>query len=285
MIRFGVHCSIRNGLTDALRIAKRIGCESVQIFTRSPRMWKKGFASERDIQEFKSLLITKKIFPLVVHTPYLPNLATSKKRLYQLSIQSMKDDLSFCEKISADYLIIHPGAYSVGSTKTRGIENIARGINMVLSSEKGKTMILLENMAGGGRRIGQTFGELALIMRKIRSKKRIGVCFDTAHAFGAGYDVSSKIGIDKVLKEFDSEIGFKNLKVIHFNDSKAVLASNKDRHEHLGKGFIGVKGFRYLIRRIGHVAEAGILETPKEPPSADRKNLAILFKLRNGVKS
>ena len=280
MIRFGVHCSIRDGLKNAIIEASGIGCEAVQIFTRSPRMWKHGFSSQKEIAELKKARKQKNIHPLVVHTPYLPNLATTKKLLYRLSMNSMLEDLAFCEKIGADYMVIHPGAYSDGSTLEEGVWNISSAINRVFREVSGKTMILIENVAGGGRRIGKTFEEISQIIGKIKDKRRVGVCFDTAHAFGAGYDLSTKTGVDRTLREFDSSVGLEKLKVVHFNDSAAALGSNKDRHHHLGKGHIGLEGFRYFIKRIKDKAEAGILETPKDTPSSDKKNLKILFKLR-----
>lgn len=280
MIRFGVHCSIRDGLKNAIYQASESGCEAVQIFTRSPRMWKHGFSSPKEIEELKKSQKIKNIHPLVVHAPYLPNLATAKKTLYKLSLNSLKDDLAFCDKICADYLVIHPGAYSDGSSLETGLRNISKAVNSVFAEVSGKTMILVENVAGGGRRIGKTFNEISRIIFKIKDKKRVGVCFDTAHAFGAGYDLSKKSGIERALREFDSEIGLDKLKVIHFNDSAAPLRSNKDRHAHLGKGHIGIEGFRYFIKRVKYTADAGILETPKDTPMSDKKNLKILFKLR-----
>ncbi|MCX5781909.1 MAG: deoxyribonuclease IV [Elusimicrobia bacterium] len=282
MIRFGVHCSIRNGLKNAIFEAERIGCEAVQIFTRSPRMWKHGFSSQKDIDEFKSLRNVKKIYPLVVHTPYLPNLATSKSKLYKLSLNSLEEDLSFCEKIAADYLVIHPGAYSEGATRENGIKRITNGINKVLNKVKGKTILLLENVAGGGRRIGKDFIEISQMIKGIKNRNRIGVCFDTAHAFGAGYDLSDKECINDILEKFNSIIGLKYMKVIHFNDSMAHLGSQKDRHHHLGKGHIGLEGFKYLIKKVKNEVEAGILETPKDSLRADKRNLSILFRLRKG---
>ncbi len=280
MIRFGVHCSIRNGLESAIVEAKRIGCESVQIFTRSPRMWKHGFSSKKEVDDFLKSRKKNNIYPLVVHTPYLPNLATSNKKLYDLSLSSLRDDLAFCGKIKADYMVIHPGAFSEGSTLEEGIKRIALAINKVFRGVKGDTLLLIENVAGGGRRVGRSFGEISEIIKNVKEKKRLGVCLDTAHAFGAGYDISKKRPMLAALREFDALIGLDKLKVIHFNDSMVPLGSCKDRHAHIGKGHIGLKGFKYFIKRISHIAEAGILETPKEPLYSDRKNLKILYKLR-----
>jgi deoxyribonuclease-4 len=280
-MRFGVHCSLRNGLSGALLEAKEKGCEAMQIFTRSPRMWKMRPPPDGEINKFKALRKKLNIFPLVVHIPYLPNLATSKKKLYALSLKALTDDLGLCERLGADYFVIHPGSFSEDSNMWKGIENIITGLNAAIKAIPGKSKILLETMAGGGRRIGSRFDEIEAIMGKVKDQKRIGVCLDTAHTFAAGSDFSTKAGIDKALKMIDLEIGLKNLKVIHFNDSLVPKGSKKDRHQHLGKGFIGVEGFQYLIKRLNGVAVAGILETPKEPGEADKRNLKLLFKWRD----
>ena len=163
----------------------------------------------------------------------------------------------------------------------KGIENIITGLNAAIKAVPGKSKILLETMAGGGRRIGSRFDEIECIMGKVKDQKRIGVCLDTAHTFAAGSDFSTKAGIDKALKMIDLEIGLKNVKVIHFNDSLVAKGSQKDRHQHLGKGMIGEEGLKYLVKRLNKSAEAGILETPKEPGEADKRNLKLLFKWRD----
>ena len=280
MIRFGVHCSLKNGLTGALECAHALGCEALQIFTRSPRMWHMRFPEDEEVAAFLKMRAAYKLFPLVVHTPYLPNVATSDPRLAKLSYQAMEDDLEVCRRIKADFFVIHPGSYSLDSTLEQGMEYIADAINRACLRVEGETIILLENVAGGGRRIGSSFRELSAIIEMVKDKDRIGVCLDTAHALGAGFDMASAAGIDKMLKDFDKFIGRKYMKCLHMNDSKAPLGSGKDRHEHLGKGFIGLDGFRYLVSQVKLTAEAGILETPKDDPDSDKKNLDTLFALR-----
>lgn len=281
MIRFGVHCSLRNGLTGALDEAKAKKCESMQIFTRSPRMWKMKPPAPEAVADFNEKRKAYDIHPLVVHIPYLPNLATSKKDLYQLSLNALIDDLAIAESISADYLVIHPGSYSEDSTLQEGIKNIINALNKTFDAVKGKCRIILETVAGGGRRIGSSFEEIREILHHI-DRKRSGVCLDTAHSFAAGYDLSSKDGIEKAMSDFNWIIGIKHLKAIHFNDSMVPLGARKDRHQHLGKGHIGEKGFEYLIKVLKDKVEAGILETPKEPESADVRNLGLLKKWRAG---
>ena len=281
MIRFGVHCSLKNGLAGSLIEAKEKGCQAIQIFTRSPRMWKMRPATKIEIAEFQKTRKELGIFPVVVHAPYLPNLATSNTFLYDKSKGLLAEDLELSEKLGAEYLVIHPGSFSENSDTETGIKKIAFAINESIGQSPGSTRVLLENVAGGGRRIGSSFEELNKIISQIKNKDRIGICFDTAHALGAGYDISNKTGIDKTLNEFESSIGLGKLKVIHMNDSMVPLLSRKDRHEHIGKGYIGLKGFKYLIQCLKGRAEAGILETPKEPEGSDKKNLKLLFGLLN----
>jgi deoxyribonuclease-4 len=195
MIRFGVHCSLRNGLCGALEEAHSLGCEAVQMFTRSPRMWKMRMPTQQEAADFRELRHRLGIHPLVVHTPYLPNLATVLPDLYTLSCAALEDDLAVSRMIEADFLVIHPGSYSPESTMKEGIRRITEGINTILNKIPGKTMILLENVAGGGRRIGSSFEQLAELLLSIEQKHRMGICFDTAHATGAGYDLSTKNGV------------------------------------------------------------------------------------------
>jgi deoxyribonuclease-4 len=281
MIRFGKHCSVRKGLVGALDEAHLLGCEAVQIFTRSPRMWKMSPLSAADARIFVRRRRELGIRPLVVHTPYLPNLASSQNKLYAISVASLKEDLKICEKIAADYFVIHPGSYSLDAAPELGIANIVRAVNASLTAVPGATRILFENVAGGGRRLGSTFADLARMIKGIRQKKRIGVCLDTAHALGAGYDLSTPAGIDAMLKEFAEQIGLDRLFIMHCNDSLVPRGSHKDRHQSLGKGYVGKRGFKYLIGRLKHRVAAGILETPKDTPGADARNLSLLFKWRD----
>jgi len=280
MIRFGIHASLRNGLNNAIEQALASGCEAMQMFTKSPRIWNSAVYSQKDISSFQYALKASKLSPLIVHTFYLQNLATSNEELYKKSFIAFEKDLALASKIGAKYYVIHPGSYSENASLEDGIERIAKSINAIYSKHDIKTTVLLENLAGEGRKIGSNFTELAQIIAKIGNKSKIAVCFDTAHAFGAGYDLSNPKKIDLLLKDFDNVIGLDKLKVIHFNDSKMPLASKKDRHEHLGDGMIGAKGLEYFVKAVKDIAEAGIIETPKEPEGSDALNLKKLFKWR-----
>jgi len=275
---------LRKGLLGALEEARALGCEAMQIFTRSPRMWRMKPPDMAEILEFNERRGRLGIFPLVVHTPYLPNLATSDTFLYERSIRALTEDLMISALLKADYLVIHPGAYSPGSTERQGIAAVSAGINRALAAAGGPTMVLLENTAGGGRRLGSSFGQLAAMTEGIEDKRRIGICLDTAHALAAGYDLSQQRGVDEMLAEVEREVGLSFIKVVHCNDSRAPRGSARDLHENLGKGYIGAKGFACLVRRLAPIAAAGIIETPKEPEGSDKKNLGLLFKWRLLIK-
>lgn len=285
MIRFGIHASLRNGLNSAIGQSLNLGCEAMQIFTKSPRVWNSAVYSQKDISSFQYELKRSKLSPLVVHTFYLQNLATSNEELYKKSFTAFEKDLILASNIGAKYYVIHPGSYSEFSNIEEGIKNITDSINKIYKNNDIKTVLLLENLAGEGRKIGSNFEELARIIEKTDKKSKIAVCFDTAHAFGAGYDLSDPKKTDFMLKDFDKIIGLGKLKVIHFNDSKMALASKKDRHEHLGKGMIGKKGLQYFVQAVKDIAEAGIIETPKESEESDKENLQKLFKWRGKISS
>lgn len=276
-MRTGVHTSVRNGFVGALKDAQDLGCETFQMFTQSPRGWMTRVYEEQEFHEFRAARAAAGIFPVVVHAPYLPNLCTSDEDLYRKSLEALKKDLDRCEKLGADYLVIHPGAYSPESTWVHGLDRIGSAINAAFDAVPGRTVLLIENMAGGGRRIGGTWRDIKEIRARIRDRKRVAVCFDTCHALAAGYDLSTSKGVDEALKSFDKELGLDLIRVFHVNDSKGALGSHRDMHEHLGKGHVGLAGFRHLFGHPAFRDCAFILETPKEPiPQSDLENLRLL---------
>jgi len=283
-MRFGVHCSLRHGLAGAADEAHGLGCETLQIFTRSPRVWKMRSPAPDDVALFTKKTKQYGLHPVIVHTPYLPNLATINKELYEKSMTLLKEDIVISEEIGASYLVLHPGSYSEGSTLEVGINNIADAINRILKAVPGKSMVLLENVAGGGRRIGRSFEELKSIIDLIDDQKRIGVCLDSAHAFAGGHDLSTATAVSKVIKDFRDTIGLSYLHMMHLNDSKAAFGTYRDRHEHIGEGSIGMTGFTEIIKAFDPLVQAGILETPKDPPGSDRKNLDTVLTLRAEAK-
>lgn len=279
-MRVGVHCSVRKGFVAALEEAAGLGCDTLQIFTESPSEWKSRTFSEEDFAQFRSARARLSIDPVVVHSPYLPNLCTSDPAIYERSVRGLIDDLERTENLGGDYLVIHPGAFSPNSTLEAGIATLIRAIDAAFAAVPGRCRLLIENVTGGGRRVGSTARELARILNGVKESKRMGLCFDTCHAYGAGYDLSTEEGVRSTLEEFAAEIGLDRIAVFHVNDSAGTLACRRDLHQNLGEGYVGLAGLKTLFQNPAFRSCAFILETPKKPiPLSDEKNLTILRSL------
>lgn len=277
-MRLGVHVSIEGGLCEALKRAKALRCTTMQIFSRSPRNWRGLSFSSSDIREFKAKRACLKISPLIVHIPYLVNLSSPEERIYKMSIAAFIQDIKTADQIGADYFVTHLGSHK-GRGEAYGIKRFSEGLNKVLEKTRPKLIVLLEATAGSGDGLGYKFEHLRDIIKGIRMKNKVGVCLDTAHIFAAGYDISTKDGLNTTLQKFDEIVGLNRLKLIHLNDSKASLGLRVDRHDHIGKGKIGLAGIRRILRHPKLKDMTYILETPKDSMSADKKNLAIVRKL------
>lgn len=280
-MRIGVHCSIRGSILNSIKEARDLNCETFQMFSRSPRNWKRKKMKKSEIKEFIAQKEKFDLKPLALHLPYLLNLASSKRSLRKKSIRILKEDLKLSEKLKADYLIIHPGFYPQGKDALYGSMLVAEAVSTVLQSIKNNITLLVENTSGGGRKIGSTFEELRIIINEV--KERIGICLDLAHLYASGYDVSTADKLDKVLALFDELIGIKYIKLIHLNDSFYWLGSKKDRHQHIGKGYISLDCFRRILNHEEFRGIPGIIETPKDSDDADIKNLRTLFSLRGSA--
>ncbi len=210
--------------------------------------------------------------------PYLPNIAFSESRFYKRSIRSIVTDLQRAELLGAQYLIIHIG-HRMESSEDQAMEAVSQGINQAIEKVKNGVMLLMENTAGQGTEIGYTFEQMKNIFDGVHDRQRIGVCLDTAHTFEAGYDLSNRSGIDQTLEKFDQTIGLKRLHLLHLNDSKSPLGSRKDRHWHIGKGYIGLEGFRHLINHPSLRHLPGIMETPRKDTVEDLKNMKVIRSL------
>lgn len=278
-MRFGVHCSIKNGLLGTLNEALSLKCETMQFFTRNPRIWKKKIFSRNEIMDFNGKRLEYDIKPLALHVSYLPNLATSRKKLYKKSVRILIQDLKLASLLNADFLVIHPGAYSLGFNELDGLMNIVNAINTAFMEVNSNVVLLLENVSGGGRKIGKDLYTLKFIIDGVYHKNRIGVCLDTAHAYAAGYDLSTQTGIDDFINKFDELINLKFLYLLHLNDSFFGLGSQKDRHQHIGRGYIGLTGFEILINHPAICNLPAIIETPRED-NMDWINLSLLRSLK-----
>lgn len=274
---FGAHVSIAGGLINAPKNAADIGCEVFQIFTRSPQG---GYIAPLDkniAAEFKSLCKKYNQKEWVVHTPYFINFASANPRIFNASITVVHQELERASMLGAKYLMTHLGSYK-DLGHDAGLKQLVEGLNKMLSGYKGETQFLIEISAGAGEIVGDTFEEIAeIIFDKKLSKYNIGVCYDTQHGFASGYDIRNKTSVDTTLKQFDKIIGLEKLKMSHCNDSMTELASRRDRHEHIGKGKIGVEGFKALLndKRLSKVNF--ILETEHEGVENDLK---LLKKIR-----
>jgi deoxyribonuclease-4 len=260
LIKLGLHVSISGTLDNAPDNARELGCDTFQMFTRNPRGWKFSRLDKGEVNEFRKKVKEYNLTPVVTHMPYLPNLSSPKKVIYNRSVKSLIAELERSGILGIPYVVTHLGSH-LGKGADVGLSNLVSAINFALGKND-KVMLLLENTAGTKNSMGSTFEEIRRILDKIEAKKRVGVCFDTAHAFAAGYDIRTPDGIDQTLSRFDSILGLDMLKVIHLNDSKGELGSGRDRHEHLGLGYIGEEGFRALFKHEAVHTLPFILETP-----------------------
>jgi len=281
-LKIGCHISIVGGIDNSVKRAEELGCSTMQIFSKNASTWREKILKKDEVENFRGNLKNSNISPVFIHTPYLINLASPSDELYFKSISAFLEEMKRADILLPDpYLITHPGAHT-GAGEEYGIQRIIRALNIILekSADLGlKTMILLEDTAGSGTHLGYNFYQLKRIAEGANDGKRIGMCFDTCHAFAAGYDLSHQEGIEQTLEELEKYIGLDKLKVIHLNDSKFPLSSRKDRHMHIGKGYIGLEGFRALVNHKYLKDLPFILETPKHDEEDDLKNINLVKSL------
>jgi len=288
-LRIGIHTSIAGSHLNALESARKLGCNALQIFSASPRMWQGGGPAriaEADAQVFRARRDELRLGPLVVHANYLINLAASQPMLRTRSIQAFYDEIVRAVALGADFLVVHPGSYrdaAVGQAISTVVESMKQALRRV---PLGSLVVLLENTAGMGTAIGSRLEELADILAGLRGLP-VGACLDTAHLFAAGYDIKSESGLASTIGQIENTIGLENVAVFHVNDSKIELGGRVDRHAHIGKGKIGADAFARILRhpRLGAAPPQGvtgracIAETPIDDPGDDRRNVARLWEL------
>ena len=273
--------SIEGGVENAPLRGKKAGCQVIQIFTKNNNRWNSRQLTDKDIENFKKNSFDTGVIPSASHTAYLINLASPNTEIYKKSLDAFFDEMERAERLGLPYLIFHPGAH-LGSGEDAGLKKIADSINVLLKKADGfKLMLLLETTAGQGSHLGYKFEHLSEIIETVDEKEKIGVCLDTCHIFAAGYDISNEYGYKKTFEDFNKIIGIDRLKAFHINDSKKGLGSRVDRHEHIGKGRIGLTAFRLLLndRRFENIPM--ILETPKgKTMREDKRNLSVLRMLK-----
>ena len=267
-----MHVSIAGTLDRAPDRAKELELQTFQMFTRNPRGWKFKKLDTGEAQEFRDKVESYQFIPVVSHMPYLPNLSSPKKLLYNKSVKSLITELDRCDTLGIPYVVTHLGSH-LGKGADVGLEKLVGAINEALSLNKSNVILLLENTAGTKNSMGSSFEDIGRIVDRIEQKNRVGVCFDTAHAYAAGYDLRSARAVNETMAKFDSILGLELLRVVHLNDSEVGLGSGRDRHEHIGMGYIGEAGFRAILRHEALQQLPFIMETPIDERRDDIGNI------------
>lgn len=276
----GAHMSIAGGVGNALLLGQKLGCAAIQIFTKSARQWAAKPYSQEEIAQFHANRRATGIGAVIAHDSYLLNLGSPDAALRRRSVAAFIDELERCEVLGVSNLVAHPGAHA-GAGELAGIKTIARSLDEIHRACPGyKTQVTLEITAGQGSTLGYRFEQIAALIDASREGERLRVCFDTEHVFAAGYDIRTREDFERTFAEFDAIIGIDRIAAFHLNDSKKAFHSRVDRHEHIGKGFIGIEAFRMLVNdpRFGGLPMC--LETPKGPDMKfDWENLNLLRSL------
>ena len=282
MPRLGAHLSIAGGLPRAVDRAVASKCEALQIFTKSAGQWRARPIPAEEIALFRKRVRDTGIRPVVAHNSYLINLASANDALRVQSIAALGEELDRAEALGLDGLVMHPGSYTDGSEQ-QGLDLIADGLRVLLKARpRARTKVLLEHTAGQGTNLGHRFEHLAYIIDRLNQSRRIGVCLDTCHLLTAGYDMCSDAGYQATFEEFDRLVGLDRIKVFHLNDSKRPCGSRVDRHEHIGKGCLGLDPFRRLLNDPRFSSLPMLLETPKlDTPESRRRSDVDPWDARN----
>ncbi len=283
----GAHFSTAGGLENAIYSAHKYRCSTLQIFTRNARSWKTKKLSLDEIEKFNRAKKETGISRIISHASYLINIASNDKDKYGKSINALKNELIRSSKLGIESVVLHPGSH-LNQGEKNGIEIVVGTINSIYSgADNISARLILETTAGQGTNLGYQFEQLAEMIDKTKIAAKVGVCLDTCHIFAAGYDISTSNACVKTFKKFDSIIGLKHLSVLHLNDSLHELGSKKDRHAHIGKGYIGDDAFNFIMQdsRFDNIPK--ILETPKNDEKDNTKDMdrVNLEKLQNAGKA
>ena len=277
MVKVGVHVSIAGSIDQAVDRAKAKGCDVFQMFSRNPRGWSFRSLNPDEITAFAQKISATGLLP-VDHMPYLPNLATPKEEIYKKSVSTLTTELGRCGNLEIPYLVTHLG-HHLGDGIAGGRKRVIAAIDTALSASDNEVMLLLENTAGERNSVGSSFEHIRPIMEGLFDTSRIGICFDTCHAFAAGYELRTMEGINDTVHQLEEVIGVKQVKCVHLNDSKGALGSGLDRHEHIGMGSIGDDGFHWILHNPVFRDLPLICETPVDARQDDEGNIRKVRKL------
>ena len=264
-VLLGAHMSIAGGMPEAIRRGESIGCTAIQVFLKNNNQWKGKIISGEEAGKFRADLKNSSIEVVFAHDSYLINLGSKDDVLYKKSVDAMVDEVERAELLGVPFIVIHPGSH-LGEGEEWGLKRIAEGVNEVFArTSKAKAIIAFENTAGQGTNLGYKFEHLATLRDLVKDKSRTGFCLDTCHLFASGYDIRDEKSYEETMKKFDSIAGRKNLLAIHINDIKGELGCRVDRHEHIGKGRLGLEAFRQVMNDPHLANVPKVLETPKGP--------------------
>ena len=282
MIRLGAHMSIAGGHEKSVERGLSVGCETIQIFSKSNNQWDAPPITEEQAERFKQAVAQSGVGPIFAHTAYLINVGSPEKVVWARSRSALKTEVERATALGLPFIVHHPGSHKE-TGEQEGIQRIAEAARWVIDqTSKSRVKILFEIAAGQGACIGHRFEHLAEILEKTGHPERTGICLDTCHLFAAGYDIRTKAAYEKTMAELDRVVGIKKVQAVHLNDSKKELGCRVDRHEHIGKGQIGLEAFRCLLNDKRFASVPMVLETPKdEECTEDKMNLAVLRGLLN----
>ena len=282
MPRLGAHLSIAGGLPRAVDRARASRCDALQIFTKSVGQWRARPLPADEVALFRSRIEAAGIHPAVAHNSYLINIAAADPTLRTRSLDALLEEYDRAEMLGLGGLVMHPGSHTTG-TERSGLRLIAQGLRSILRMRpRGRARLLLEHTAGQGTNLGHRFEHLAAILEGVDGSPRIGVCLDTCHLLAAGFDLCSDAGYEETFRAFERVVGLDRLAVFHMNDSKKPCGSRVDRHEHIGKGCLGLEPFRRILNDPRFTGLPMLLETPKlDTPESRRKSDADPWDLRN----
>lgn len=279
-VRLGVHVSIAGGIERAVFRAAELGCSAMQIFSRNPRGWMTSPLSPQAVLLFRRAAVAKDIRPVVVHTPYLLNLASQERVLFEQSLSALILDLKRAEQLGAGFVVTHLGSGAQGG-RASAVGRVVQGLRAALRVDS-PVRLLLENSAGGGGSLGATLEELKEIIAGAGGDPRLGVCFDSCHGYAAGYDFTAPEKAAALARKIRETLGAQRLGLLHLNDSAGGLGEHLDRHQHVGEGKIGLAGFKPLLNHSFFRRVPMILETPRKTLEDDRRNLALVRALLGG---
>ena len=280
-MKVGCHVSIAGSIDLSIDRAAEIGCDTFQIFSRNPRMWKAKELTDTEIEKFRSKTLKTNMGPIISHMPYLPNLSSSNEEIYKKSVDTLKVELQRCNSLRIPYVVTHLGSH-LGEGIEKGKEQFIKAIEYATSGLDEYPTILLENTSGKSNDVGSTFKEIGNLIDNLSSYK-IGVCFDTCHAYVRGYDISTENGLEETIEDLETNLGFEYVSLVHLNDTVGELGSRLDRHQHIGLGKIGEKGF---INFLGSKFREKplILETPIDEERTDKDNLLKVRELASHMR-